>query len=70
MNKTPIPASAAKTQHRRSPLSAPMAQQSRESFAGSTPQSLVQLIGCHDPGQRRLHGKTDSRSAIGALPIE
>ncbi|WP_257168293.1 hypothetical protein [Bradyrhizobium sp. SRS-191] len=71
MSKSPVPASAAKTQHRRDPLSAPMAQQRRESFAGSTQQSLIQLIGCHDPDKRKLHGKTaDSRSTIGKSLIE
>ncbi|WP_315741116.1 MULTISPECIES: hypothetical protein [unclassified Bradyrhizobium] len=56
---------------RRSSLAAPMAQQRTESYAGSTPQSLVRLIGCHDPAKHKLPGKAfGSRSSLGRSLIE
>ncbi|WP_315755704.1 MULTISPECIES: hypothetical protein [unclassified Bradyrhizobium] len=48
-----------------------MAQQRTESYAGSTPQSLVRLIGCHDPAKHKLPGKAfGSRSSLGKSLIE
>jgi len=48
-----------------------MAQQRPETCAGSTPQGLVRLIGCHDPAKRKLPGKpADSRSSPSKSLIE
>ncbi|WP_377812165.1 hypothetical protein [Bradyrhizobium oligotrophicum] len=48
-----------------------MAQQRTENCAISTPQSLVRLIGCHDPAKRKLPGKpAESRSSLGKSFIE
>lgn len=55
----------------RSPLTTPMAQQRVENHASPTPQSLVQLIGCHDAAKRRLPGKrADSRPSPSASLTE
>jgi hypothetical protein len=55
----------------RRPLTAPMAQQRAGSNAGSTPQGLLRLIGCHDPAKRKLPGKpAGSRPLIDRSLIE
>ncbi|CCD98675.1 conserved hypothetical protein [Bradyrhizobium sp. STM 3809] len=59
------------SQHRRGTVSAPMAQQRGESGAGSIPQMLIQLIGCHDPAKRLLPGKASaSRSNVEGMLTE
>lgn len=56
---------------RRSSPATPMAQQRTEGYAGSTPQSLVRLIGCHDPAKHKLPSEAfGSRSSLGRSLIE
>ncbi|NPU14668.1 hypothetical protein HL667_05735 [Bradyrhizobium sp. 83012] len=55
---------------KRSPT-APMAQQRAENDAGSTPQGLLRLVGCHDPAKRKLPGKpAGNRPLLGKSLIE
>ncbi|WP_315720391.1 MULTISPECIES: hypothetical protein [unclassified Bradyrhizobium] len=63
---TPTPAAP-----KRSPTAVPMAQQRAENNAGSTPQGLLRLIGCHDPAKRKLPGKpAGNRPLLGKSLIE
>ncbi len=55
---------------RRSSLATPMAQQRTESYAASAPQSLVRLIGCHDPAKQQPPSQAFGSRSLGTSLIE